>query len=1321
MTNDFKINANNTDTSCHIDLYNKELDKNISFTVSNVSLYTKDINKDNLAYSYDVDNTSIIEATTYTNSLLLIMDGEDVQLIPEDINRLAVHYKDEPIAQITATKVINEEGRELRSSLQATEEGLEVIIEEESVRADIILEFAPYIEFTSGNAIYLRTFNGLDYWYDLSNKIIYTIDKYNSKKEHMTLTYSHVSGTSYPYQVPVMISETVFFSNYKKCFFKLNGSRIDKIKDETSFFTLVHLYDNVFVTANKGTNAYTYNIIKFTDTDAAAYEIKDTYTLNLGKSVGEYSYTPFVQFNYGGQTRVSFYSYQFNSYLPATADQYLCANINRETDTFDFTGIEPYTFVAYKTDEHELVLNWNDRKYYYNGVQCGGFFNYPAKPFTLIEDGVFYLYSIGYSKSSSGFASFDVNNNTFISDNIVLDYMWNNGTYAGKKSKNLLIVADTWDVLKDGDIDKRHVRLTTKDDFIFKDSGPIGNLVVDNEDALSIKKESVQNKKIFLSSAANSFYATQRGNIVACGTTVSENTDIKIIPYDLVYFYFDSNYILTEDKDFNIYTSVSDIVRQVEASNYELVVDEINTIFDKTEDDKYDLSFKKWEDYTETFEDYPNTLIKWTNSTYDDNGLLKSDIRAKDGTYSGYMGREEKGGSSVPDYYSEFVTIGDKITFDYYNSFTQYNQYLKVYINDIQMLSDSYNSTEWKTASIRLTKNVLNTVKIFYEDSTVAPSNDKGFFIDNLTCKAPTASNEAEVYLKPIDLSFYDTPQGVNIIFNELEASSNVSRQLFYSINGGQEWLELTGVLPNVDNILLKAVFTKTSDDAYVRFDSVEVMPGEFTYTSYTDTSRKVYSDESIKPVLSINNTIDIVDGRYKLLFDDGLSIKEDFEGETPKIPYELLKNAYGKTSIVSENSYSGEKSCRVNWTYPSTAPSVDTHMRVGLKIGPVKSDRISLKACPLDTTAPMIRFYKDNTQIGYVNSLEEGYNTLEQSIDGSSEAYIYVTYSQSSSNSTMYFDDIELKSFLPVNYSYVESESLDLSIYPSELNCNIQVNDLQTTHTLDITNFYSVDNGEWQPFEGTLPNVANVRVKTVFTKDSVEDVVDASFESIIIKQGDMSNDINLKVDTIRYVKVDEQAVYDLERTVVKKLELLNDSTRQLTADKEAISDTTREVVNKEALELDTRRIVDKALSLNNDTKRNINKELTNYFDTLRKLYTTEYFAANFDTTRVVTHLIALESDSYREVLKSLDNSYDSERRVKAIKDLLIDTERQVVQERNIERNFDTLRIVKALFDADKSLDTLRSVYEGESPFETQINVVVSYNNGKLTIVSQKE
>lgn len=1321
MTNDFKINANNTDTSCHIDLYNKELDKNISFTVSNVSLYTKDINKDNLAYSYDVDNTSIIEATTYTNSLLLIMDGEDVQLIPEDINRLAVHYKDEPIAQITATKVINEEGRELRSSLQATEEGLEVIIEEESVRADIILEFAPYIEFTSGNAIYLRTFNGLDYWYDLSNKIIYTIDKYNSKKEHMTLTYSHISGLTYPYQVPVMISETVFFSNYKKCFFKLNGSRIDKVVDETSFFTLVHLYDNVFVTAKKETNAYTYNIIKFTDTDAAAYEIKDTYTLNLGKSVSEYSYTPFVQFNYGGQTRVSFYSYQFNSFLPTTKDQYLCANINRETDTFDFTGIEPYTFVAYKTDEHELVLNWNDTKYYYNGVQCGGYFSYPAKPFTLIEDGVFYLYSIGYSKGSSNFASFDVNNNTFTSDNAVLDYMWNNGTYAGKKSKNLLIVADTWDVLKDGDINKRHVRLTTKDDFIFKDSGASGNLVVDNEDALSIKKESVQNKKIFLSSSANSFYATQRGNIVACGATVSENTDIKIIPYDLVYFYFDSNYILTEDKDFNIYTSVSDIVRQVEASNYELVVDEVNTIFDKTEDDKYDLSFKKWEDYTETFEDYPNTLIKWTNSTYDDNGLLKSDIRAKDGTYSGYMGREEKGGSSVPDYYSEFVTIGDKITFDYYNSFTQYNQYLKVYINDIQMLSDSYNSTEWKTASIRLAKNVLNTVKIFYEDSTVVPSNDKGFFIDNLTCKAPTASNEAEIWFSPIDLGFYNAPQGTNIIFNDLETSSDVTQKIVYSIDGGQEWLEFTGLLPNVDNILLKAVFTKTSDDAYVRFSSIEVMPGEFEYISYTDTSRKVYNTEDIVTKLNDNHSIEVSENNYKLLFKDLEQVILDFEGDKNSNLYELIddKHRNGTVELVNEEAYSGERCCKYTWLYGGSEGAIDRVPTIAFN---ANTDKLSFKAKVTFNNGGNIYIYQDGSFKKTISITSEyEYQDFEVELDSFKESLLNIGFSGTNSRGILYIDDITYSAFLPKLYSYVETYPLDLSLYPQPIKCDIKIINLQSTHDLDITKFYSVDNGEWQPFEGTLPNVNNIRIKTVFTKDSVEDVVDASFESIIIKQGDMSNDINLKVDTIRYVKVDKQTIHDLERTVVEKVNILNDSTRQLTVDKEAISDTTREVVNKEALELDTRRIVDKALSLNNDTKRNINKELTNYFDTLRKLSTTEDFAANFDTTRVVTHLIALESDSYREVLKSLDNSYDSERRVKAIKDLLIDTERQVVQERNIERNFDTLRIVKALFDADKSLDTLRSVYEGESPFETQVNVVVSYNNGKLTIVSQKE
>ena len=133
-------------------------------------------------------------------------------------------------------------------------------------------------------------------------------------------------------------------------------------------------------------------------------------------------------------------------------------------------------------------------------------------------------------------------------------------------------------------------------------------------------------------------------------------------------------------------------------------------------DDKYNLDFAYWGEYTETFEDYPNTLIKWTNSTYNEHGLVKSDIRAKDGSYSGYMGRETKGGSSIPDYYSEFEVVGNKVTFDYYNSFTQYNQYLKVFVNNVEAFSDSYNSTAWKQASIDLTPNKINTVKIFYED-----------------------------------------------------------------------------------------------------------------------------------------------------------------------------------------------------------------------------------------------------------------------------------------------------------------------------------------------------------------------------------------------------------------------------------------------------------------------------------------------------------------------------------------------------------------------------------------------------------------------------
>lgn len=1195
MTNNMDININNTASSCHIYLYNKELDSNISFIVSNVSLYTKDIQEDNLINAYSLDNTAIVEATTYTNSLLFTVDEGDIELVSEDTNRMAIYTNGQPIAQITTLSVLDEEGNVLRSSIQPRDNGVEVVVEEELVReARITIEFAPYLKFDSNYMIYLRSFGEIDYWYDMLNREMYTVNKYNYKESYIKLSSLHISGSSYTYQAPAMISETVFFSNYKKCFFKINGSSVTKVKDETSFFGMTYLYDNVWLTATKGTNAYTYNIIEFTDVDTATYKIKDTYTITVGKTASEQYYMPYVSFNYANDLRVVFYTYQFNSYLPATTEQYLCANIDKENKQFNFTDIEPHKLLIYKDDLYTLIFNWSDRKYYVNGTSLSGYYSYPTKPLTLRQGDEYYGYTVSSGNSSSEIFYVNLKTASAVKNGSVIDKMWNNSSYAGRKSIDTLSVSDTWSIFKDNEIDKRHIRLTTKDDFIIPEDVSTTSSYADltNTTPIYLKREVIQNKKFLMYGVYSQYQLYQRDNVIASGITASENTNIEIRPYSSLRLFFNDHYILEEDRDFNIYTSVSDLTREVQANEYELAINEVNTIFDKAEN-KYDLSFSKWGDYIETFEDYPNTLIKWTNSTYNEHGLLKSDIRAKDGTYSGYMGREEKGGSSIPDYYSEFVTIGDKIIFDYYNSFTQYNQKLRVYVNGIQAFDDTYNSTTWQQAEISLYKDKLNTVKIFYEDSTVAPSNDKGFFIDNLTCKVPIQSNEAEVYFNSIDLGTYNAPQGINIVFNDLETSSDVTKQVYYSINGGQEWIELTGLLPNVDNIILKAVFTKTSDDAYVRFTSVKVMPREFEYIAYAETSRKVYSLDDIVAMPTNNNTISIEsDGRYKLLFEDKGSEEESFEGDN-KIGYLLgADSTYGTSVITEEVSASGTKCCLLTYNYSS--PNYDLTKAPRIEFS-TQSEKFSFKYKVKQYSGSIaLRVYVNNVSkfnICPKNVTEFVQQDIELNPDEVSDVKI-VIIAHLGATSAIYIDDIEIGAIKPVDYSYMETESIDMSMFPSDLKRSIEPVNLQSTHDLDITNLYSVDNGEWQPFIDTLPNAANVRVKTVFTKSSLDEVVDASFESIIIK----SENIKTGEGITSYADLDRQVVKDIIsslatlRKVSYNNKLIVDvDTLRIVADyvygEESL---TRKVIAKEIKRLDSNRIVHALMKVDItiDTKR---------------------------------------------------------------------------------------------------------------------------------------
>ena len=1296
MTNTIDINVNNTASSCHIDLYNKELDKNISFVIYNISLLSQGIQKEDSVNAYSLDNTAIVEATTYTNSLLLTVDEDDMELVSEDTNRMAIYINNMPIAQITTLSIIDEEGNHLHSSLQQRDGGVEVVVEEELAKATkITIQFAPYINFESSNMSYLRSFGELDYWYDMLTREIFTVNKYNYKESYIKLSSLYISGSNYLYQAPAMISETVFFSNYKKCFYKINGSNVDKIKDETSFIGMTYLYDNVWLTVTKGTNAYTYNIIEFTDVETATYEVKDTYTITIGKSVSEYYYMPYVNFNYGDQLRVIFYTYQFNSYLPATADQYLCASINKETRQFDFTDIEPNKFLIYKNDDYTITFDWADRKHYINGTVVSTYYTYPTKPLTLIENDKYYGVVVGNSNSStSDMVCINLKTAVIETKSSVVDKLWSNGAYSGRKSENMTVVYDAWDVFKDTDIDKRHVRVTTKDDFIIPDNVEVVSnsyAKITAANPIYIKREVVQNKKFFINSLYTQHQLYQRENIIAAGITVSEYTDVEIRPYSSINFWFNDSFIVEEDKDFNIYTSVSDIVRQAETSNYELIIDDSQTIFDKVED-KYDLSFKKWEDYTETFEDYPNTLIKWTNSTYDEHGLLKSDKRAKDGIYSGYMGREEKGGSSVPDYYSEFVTIGDKIAFDYYNSFTQYSQYLKVYVNDIQSFNDYANSKDWLKAEVSLKKNQLNTVKIFYEDGTATPSNDKGFFIDNLKCKVPAPSNEAEVYLKPVDLGFYDAPQGVNIIFNDVETSSDVTRQLFYSINGGQEWLELTGMLPNVDNILLKAVFTKTSDDAYVRFSSIEVMPGEFTYTSYVDTQRHVYNTEDIEVKFGLNESISYTTRGYSLLFKKGKEVIESFENEEKVIDYNITSYAnYTICKITSEHSSEGNK-C----------------MSIEYKSFDIKDGKTELQGIEFNVQAESFRFkakqsedFSFNKIVYYINDEKfiisnDQMSTTEFKeyvipLDPNIVSNVKISYGSNSPGKILYLDELAYGSSDDSIYSYIESDALDLSLYPQPIKGYIEPVNLQSTSKLDITNLYSVDNGEWQSFEDTLPNVNNVKIKTVFTKASVEEVVDASFESLVIKQGQSTTGVTV--------------LSDLDRQVVINNAISSDTCRQTSKNYISIIDTNRKVL----------------------------KDMFNLSDTLRRMYITgvqvnastirevvKSASSINDLRRIVDKAIIAKATTKRMVIKNI-NSLGSTKRIVSVRYIAYsDTKRKVECLYTLIKYFDTLRNVMRTIDVELLFDTLRVIYEEESPFEAQLSIELLYRNGILEIGDQE-
>lgn len=1224
MTSNIDINIKKTYSSCHIDLYDRELSKTVSFYINNAALLTKDITEEDLLNAYSLDNSAIVQATTYTNSLLFTVDADDIELISEDANKMVIYSEDEPIAQITAIKVIDEEGNNLRSSIQSQENVVEVIIEEQVDKATIVVELGSYIESTSDTMAYLRTFGELDYWFDLTDRKIYGIDKYYNKTLIASLTSSHIATSNYLYAPPAMVSETVFFSNYKKCFFKINGSSITKIKDETSFFGMTYLYDNIWVTSYKNGNSYDFKLIEFTDVETATYEVLDTHTINVGKSASEYCYTPIKIYDYNDKIAISFYSYNFNSYIPTTTDQYMSAKIDKVNKRFDFTNIEPIQTLVYE-DEYTLTFNWTDRKYYVDGKAVSGSYSYPIKPLTLLKDDLLYGYETIYNCSSVDIVEINLKQAKIIKSKGFLEKMWATGAYAGRKSVDRKSDLDGWDVFKDEDIAKRTIRPTVKDDYIIPfDSTSSNSVSLTNKNAIFLKKEVIQGKKFLFTELYSIYQLYQRDNIVSSSLTVSENTDIEIRPYSSSSLYFSDQYILEEERDFNVFTSVVDTRRIASNSIFNLAINETATIFNKV-DDKYNLDFAYWGEYTETFEDYPNTLIKWTNSTYNEHGLVKSDIRAKDGTYSGYMGRETKGGSSIPDYYSEFEVVGNKVTFDYYNSFTQYNQYLKVFVNNVEAFSDSYNSTAWKQASIDLTPNKINTVKIFYEDSTVEPSNDKGFFIDNLTCNAPIPEKNAVVYFKTFDYSMFDSPQGASIIFNDLELSSNITQTVYYSIDNGAEWIEFNGIIPNVDNITFKAVFTKPTieEEAYVKFSSVTVEPGEFEYISYADTSRKLYNKDNIKTIPLKNSTITMnPDGRYKLLFEDGSITTESF-GDVLVIPYEFTgSDSYGTASVVEDELASDGKCCRL--LYNASFSSTSVSSVPGIKFT-VRSDKLTFKTkCTRGNGNQILYVYvNNNSKLSFYPKVSDEFETRTIELDPNVDSVVWMIYgSYVGGTYSLLIDDITIGSITLTDYSYVETRPVNISSYPSDVECSIETVDMQSTHKLTEQYFYSVYDSDWIEFNGTLPNVDNIRIKSLYTKASVDDVVDATFESIVIKPENIKNG---EVIT---------SYAGLERKVVKSV----------------------------AINVDTYVNVIKDYIMAVRNYRRVVKYLIGSFDTLRRVSYNNELIFDVDTLRDIIKIINISNDLNRKVIAKEIKQLDTNRVVNALVkvDIAIDAKRVV-------------------------------------------------------------
>ncbi len=1318
MQNNIDINVINNPASCHVELLNKDNNKSVNFSLTNTALLKRGfkVGQDTLK-AYNLQDKAIIEATTYTNNVILDVQAENMTLVSEEINRVAILSNGEPVSMVTAIKVVDENNKELRYSLQPQEHSVELKIEEEITKALVIIECAPYIDIKSDNALYLRTFGELDYWFDGAKSELYKVNKYNHKELVVKMDYSHISSASYIYQYPAMISETVFFTNYKKSFFKINGSTITKIKDDATFFGFTYLYDNLWIGSTKNGNVYDFKLIEFTDIETATYEVRDTHTIDVGQSASEYFYAPYVVYNHNDKLIVSFYSYQYDSYKPTTP-QKISAKINKLTKTFDFTGIDDNSILEYEDLTYNMQFKFSDKKHYVNGVAISGYHSSVTKPLTIPQNGIYEGRTISYDCGSSEYVKIDMSQGKLIeSKSSFMQKMWVNGSVGGVNQIDGRTATSAWHVLKDTDVAKRSIATLGEEAFIIPEG--VENRFSINlkaRQSVFLKKEYAQNKLFILSAYYTNFNTKQSGKLVPYQVPTSEYTDIEI--YAEKDFPLDKKvYIISEEKDYNVFVSMCDTKRIVNQTQFNLSINENTTMHDKV-DNKYNLLFSEWAANNESFEATPKINFRGDMTL-----ATLSETRASEGTKSLFLTS-----NYTEKKFLEFDTLSDKISFKCFPHTYKYSSEFYIYINGIQKESiTDYDYNRWEPKEYLLNPNKVSTIRFeYYKYYENQADRDNGYYIDEINCNVLNQTNKATVYFKVFDLGMNSGAIGINLLFNGLEKSTNITQANFYSIDNGLSWLPLNGSLPNVDNILLKVEFTKPTveEEAFVRFDSVTVMPGEFEVTTYADTLRRTYSNHPIETVSTTNSTVNSLDGRYNLLFKDGDLLIEDFESDTPKIPYNNVgPKGVGEFEFSTKYSNSGRgmKMFFLNNSQYTPQPFMEYT---------IKAKKVSFwYLCSLPRLNAFLRVSVNGKRVfeKYENNEEMKYHEIE--LDDSIDSVIKFEYFKQNDlswgDNCVYLDDITFSSLVNTDYSYTESEPVDLTLFPKPIKCNIQVNDLQSTSELTQTYFYSVDNGEWQPFIDTLPNVANVRIKTVFTKASVDEVVTASFKSITIvqeKEDIGPKEIIVLSKTKRVVSKDNNINVYLIRKVVTNIIKSLDTTRKVNR------------LTRKSVSVDTKRVVIRAFehSSSFDSMRKIIKNAIveararrlSYKDIVAKFKSRRRVAIDKLNSILTERIIIKQSstkvnaDTTREIIKLIINRPNLLRKT-AINNGVSSTTSRKVTNLNIKK-YDTTRMVNAMLRVEKSYDTKRTVYKPGALYVTQLNITYKLEKGLLRLESQE-